>query len=560
MKKILMTFIGIFVCFSVYSQTAYQNKCSQIFMKYWKIFTLGKPMTQGDRWAMEYIGTYEKAKDYLKVASLNYLVETGRDPEVLLKQMEKEYEAAKSLMTKQEKTEYRIDEERKTNFGRVKWDAVLVFLKWAEKGEYEKTEDYIKRLTIESHPVFDSIMYQHIKLFMKDNPWSFQYGSYNADKEKLYVKFYDKIGENSWAHYIDCPPAEAEKIKRTCEPQGYPQYDEGDFKLQMDCDLEYYYDLSNVLTDGKDFIADKFYIDSYFGNFVLSNKDDDLFEIQIKYDDLRLQDLNIVALDKYMKGHIFNYKQFVANIRERELLALREQAKRDSIAKREKFLKDSLDYIKYSKMIDSVYNEYNHDLEVDKYNIDNYRISTKVSISITAPATSYQEALEKLQDEKNKQQKEIKSLHDKYWKDYGNGICYQTLNEFDDYYCKGYQVFNKETYLRSTLYQLKKEAIIVSMLDVQNDIAFVPKSDIEASLLGKKMIDFSTFSNSRTKVLTMVAILQNSTHYKDAVTFMIDNNKALNKEFVKNGSKFTSPEDFYNAYISENYKNILKSK
>lgn len=555
MKKLIMSIIGIFVCLSVYSQTAYQNKCSQIFMKYWKIFTLGKQMTQGDRWAMEYIGTYEKAKDYLKVASLNYLVETGRDPDVLLKQMEKEYEAAKSLMTKQEKTEYRIDEERKTNFGRVKWDAVLVFLKWADKGEYEKTEDYIKRLTNESHPVYDSIMYHHIKLFMKDNPWTFQYESYNADKEKLYVKFYDKIGENSWGHYIDCPPAEAEKIKRACEPQEYPIYDEGDFKLQMDCDLEFYYDLSNVLTDGKDFIADKFYIDSYFGNFVLSNKVDGIFEIQIKYDELRLQDLNIVALDKYMKGHIFNYKQYVANNRERELLARKEQAIRDSIAKREKFLKDSLDYIKYSKMIDSVYNECNHDLEVDEYNVKNYRITSKATISPSNPKASYDEVLDKIRDERHQKKMEIKSFHDKCWNEYGNGNYFQTLNDFDKYFCKGLDTLDAEIDLRIITKFIDKNSYKVDQIDFRK-----PKTNSFIAEYLDAQKDYSDINTMRETIMDAISKCKGKYIYELAIDYLIFKNGPMRADYYKNGSKFSSKAEFYEAYTSGYYKQHLKLK
>lgn len=63
------------------------------------------------------------------------------------------------------------------------------FSKWLEKGEFEKTVDYDKRLQEGSTVVFDSICYNVIKKHIKGGDWRMKLDTYNADKEEYPVTF-----------------------------------------------------------------------------------------------------------------------------------------------------------------------------------------------------------------------------------------------------------------------------------------------------------------------------------------------------------------------------------
>lgn len=63
------------------------------------------------------------------------------------------------------------------------------FSKWLEKGEFEKTVDYDKRLQEGSTVVFDSICYNVIKNNIEGRDWRMKLDIYNADKEEYPVTF-----------------------------------------------------------------------------------------------------------------------------------------------------------------------------------------------------------------------------------------------------------------------------------------------------------------------------------------------------------------------------------
>ena len=63
------------------------------------------------------------------------------------------------------------------------------FSKWLEKGEFEKTVDYDKRLQEGSTVVFDSICYNVIKNNIEGRDWRMNLDTYNADKEEYPVTF-----------------------------------------------------------------------------------------------------------------------------------------------------------------------------------------------------------------------------------------------------------------------------------------------------------------------------------------------------------------------------------
>lgn len=582
MKKIILLFIAIVISSVAFSQTAYQTKCAQIFKKYWNLFCPGYPMSNFE---MNMIGVYENAKNYLKIGALDYAMKTGKNIETLFAQMEKEYAEARKLMTQREQADYRVEEERKTNFGKQKWDAVLEFVKWGTKGEYETTAQYEDRLNNESATVFDEKLYNHIREFVIENPWTFEFGKYNADKQELYVKFYDKIKENSWGHYLEnCPPDYAESLKENCSSYGdFPYYNNGNFTLDLQCGLTFSYDISNLQTDGKDFIPDVFTFETKSEIWTLKNEPEGSGNVVIKYDDLRLQEFDIVLFDKYLKGHVFDYNKVAIAVEEQKRiivdslnLCIEAEISRidkvlaqneynilhytlDSAYKQlfERYARHSSPYIATEETL-SKYSKYIVDDDVTNGETIESVYQTKVKYIEEA----YQIAKAKIKNYYTATYNKYKDL-------------FQSEDEFVSFYCKGEAILSTEINRRIDELNAKKQAEeelrqvkneldrnrkSISEVNFQKDISNVSLSNVLNVAQGGQATDYSGVNQYRHQLIDWVRQKKDKPYYDYIVNFLIDNNIGLNKEYKKNGSCFSSKIEFYESFISGNYKDILKSK
>lgn len=562
MKKIITLILFVFVVQAAFTQSAYQTKCHQIFIKYLKMFTQGTGITMnaGDEIAYSLMGYDEYGINILKPMLVSYCAATGKNYNTMYNQIEREYAAAHKLLTSAEKAAIQQYEEKKFPWGVAKWQAADGFRNWMQKDEFESTPEFEKRLKELSVEKFDIICYNCINYYLYESPWKIKFGNYHADEQELELIFYLPFYNYEITYTISLDAEKAKTLKRYndirdnyVERKGFSQesytYKKGSEGIRFEYNTE---EICEI--DKKVFVPRYFVVNSMYGNWTFDVSEiSNINIVKFKFDDLFIY-------NNFVKGHIFDCEQYavVARIRREE-----EQRRKDA----EKARQDSLAVVRYNDLLKEELEKVNQELRERKYNIYGRVLEKKYEITVNSE-DAYRAMLYQMQQDETSLATEFLDEHTRVWDEYwmlyggkGPSKSYRcNQDEFDKYYCQGPQVFIKETYLRSTLYQLKKETITVSMLDIQKDMAFISKSDIEASLSGKKMIDFSIISNTRTKVLTMVAILQNSPHYKEAVKFMIDNNKALNKEFVKNGSKFSSIEDFYKAYTSVDYKNILKSK
>ena len=446
MKKLLLIIIAFVISPIAFSQTAYEKKCAQIFTKYWNLF-YGKPMSQYEKMQMQSIATYDIAKGFLQVGALNYAMQTGKNLETLLKQVEKEYTSARTLMTKKEKQEYIVEQERKSHYGKIKWDTGLEFVKWMQKGEYEKTDSYNMRL-ITSIDAYDSLLYKNIIQEIKEEDWDYSIGKYDADAEEMIFKFYDKDKKCVVAHKIKMPVETAKKIH------------------ERNINFKMFYNDDEILLDSVDlvFVPRYFYLESKsnysepqvlkydFDNIAYLHKG--LSLVKYKYDDLNLGIYGIE--NKYMKGHVFDYNKHIANIQQkqtirdslarreqeiRDSIARREQRIRDSIAKREQEIRDSIDYVLYTKQLDSFVNDINTKLLDYKYNIMGLKVENNEKIEKKNPKVSYQSAVSKLQTQRNEIKKKLQDDHDKIFEQ-NSDVFGENMDEFDKYYCQGIEYFN----------------------------------------------------------------------------------------------------------------------
>ena len=582
MRKILLLIIAVMISATAISQTPYEKKCSQIFMKYWNIFTHNQPMSKSDEIAMrEMVGVYENAKSYLHIASLNYMMETGKDPEPLLKQMEKEYTAARSLMNQREKTNFRIEEERKTNLGKQKWDAISKFLNWCQKDEYETTEKYEERLKNESTDAFDNIMYRQIVKFMEENPWTFEYGTYDADNQKLYVKFYDKIKENSLSGILNCPPENAAELKSGCNSYGkFPECQNEDFLLELRCGLQFGYDLTNILTDGQDVCPGSFYIRSKFGDYSFDNSTRNFLKpLTISYDAFKLHEIGTFECDKYMKGYVFDFQKFITESKEEA-----------------KHIADSL-----NAKINAKIDEYDNILSQNKFNIKEYTMkdgyeliferytahfSQNADLSDFTPLINgtFKTILSQ-KDEifptklkyADEAFEKIKSVIDKDFNDayFDFSLLYNSKDEFAEYYCQGLQKLTAENQRREKKrreeeklrseerevnLKLEQNRQAIANVDFQKGKSNFSFANAVTIAAGGNPTDHTDENKYRSELISWVNSMKGKPYYDSVIDFLMVNNAGLKNEYAKSGSYFSSKTEFYEAYSGGNYKAVLKSK
>ena len=91
----------------------------------------------------------------------------------------------------------------------------------------------------------------------------------------------------------------------------------------------------------------------------------------------------------------------------------------------------------------------------------------------------------------------------------------------------------------------KKESFAVS---VAKDYAGLPHSD------------YTHVNDTRKKLIEMIEESKTKPYYPEIVDLLIQTNKKLNREWNKNGQYFKDKIDFFNSYLFEDYKQILKNK
>lgn len=523
MKKIILLFIAIVISSVAFSQTAYEKKCAQIFKKYWNMFYPGRSVSNFE---MNTIGVYEKAKGLLQIGALNYAMQTGKNIDAIFNQMEKEYATARSLMNKEEKQDYIVEQERKTHYGKIKWDTGLEFLKWMQKGEYEKTDDYNKRLAT-SPAAYDSLLHKNIRQEIENESWDYSIGKYDADAEVMKFIFYDKDKVCRIRHAVKIPIEIAKKIN------------EGDLRLKM------YYNDDEILMDSVDLVL----VPRYFylktqNNYYVSQQQDYEFDniellnyglsyVKYMYDDLNLGLYGIE--NKYMNGHIFDYNYSYNKKKEKDSIARREQEIRDSIAHREQEIKDSLAIAQYNDELSKALIRANDELKANKYNIKGYQIKDPDGEFVIAENSEklYNQKMDYLKIRKERIDSFINSEYQLAKEE--NGYLYSSDNEFDSFYCQGEAAFKTETEARLEFHKVKKE--------LEKNRQSIASANYQKDI----------------NMIAWVNNLKDKPYYDYVINFIINNNAGLNKEYTKNGSYFSSEEDFYEAFTSGNYKDILKS-
>jgi hypothetical protein len=297
------------------------------------------------------------------------------------------------------------------------------------------------------------------------------------------------------------------------------------------------------------------------------------FDISYSFDNLGID-------NPYLSGYIFKYSN---------AKAIAEQVEK------EKQRLDSLELATYNQKLDIIFQNYNQQLLQNPYNTAKRVLTTFDKIGTNLKVSYYESLTDirqtKFDEYKDEIEREFKSLNNSFEKelkssnpteyskiyfsqntekkteadkkyleckcnypsreDYDfkfitgnlykcncratefgkNGQLFASKEEFDSFYEKGEEVYLLESERRATLNYLSVNSILLQSMNFQED---------------------------KNEILTIISESQNKPYYLQVLDFAIETNNGLNKEWTKNGQFFESKTQFFNAYISEDYKNILK--
>ena len=451
-----------------------------------------------------------------------------------------------------------------TNFDDAKISIKKEFLKWNQKGEFEKQADYELRLKNQSENMFVDICLKQIDEMMSVS--NFNLLPYNSEKESFNIVFTCRSNNRSntseWQGIVNVPIDVAENFKNNFF----------DFRRQInysEVKLCNYWLVPKAVTllreDNNATVIEKYYVTTQLKNQT---------EVTIPFDGLGID-------NPYLKGYVFKYSNAI------------DLAKQHGYEQNlEKQRLDSLELVALNNRLDSVFNDYNLQLIQNSFNVN--KITLKDDFEATCGFCNHyyaywrderfpnpEEIEEKqkkcLQEfeynrpykfkysscqpiknkDKNNFDEQIHSFEKKfkklqkyfeceYWYNYyTTKVLFLEKNDFDSFYRQGKNIYDREVEKRNALYNLKKKSQLIQLMDFQKENNDPTNNN---------------YATRPSEVLSIIKESQSKSYYSEIIDYIIKTNNGLNKEWNKNGQYFESKLEFYSAYISDNYKGIVKQK
>lgn len=531
LKKTCLLILLLFVSFNVViaqktQPTPYQKKQLELSKKWFQILA-GYEMSMSDEVFYEQLTAGKEANDFvLGLAILNYAMYNSKSQcEKIFTQMNNEFKQAEKLKNA---TDFRLEKEakdlkeqeaiEKTDFGSIRKNIKYAFEKWNQKGEFEKENDYSVRLQKQSHIAFDGICLEKIKdkinNFSTYN-WEKKLSTYDSENEFFTVFF--KINGIEWQSSINIPISQAEKFK----------IDWPDFDFIMDV-----YDWSFVENSLFPSVVTlkKYDKTKYKFPVILNNQS----EISYSFDNLGIDNM-------YLKGYVFRYSN-AKNIAEQQ--------------EREKQRLDSLELVTYNQKLDSIFNDYNRQLLQNPYNVGKKVMSDYKKVAGKNDREYYfKNSLSSIKYNYEQLNKAFTSEYDNEYRK--NGKLFANKDEFDTFYKKGIEDYQSEIEKRTTMNYLLVNSQFIESMDFQKEKK-EPISPPNFYGYSTPTVDNTEINKTRKSILSTISESKNKPYYSQVLDFVIVTNKEMNKEWNKNGQYFVSKSEFYNAYISVDYKKILK--
>ena len=151
---------------------------------------------------------------------------------------------------------------------------------------------------------------------------------------------------------------------------------------------------------------------------------------------------------------------------------------------------------------------------------------------------------------------EQQERHNEYRK---NGKLFVSETEFDSFYTKGKNIYQSEVEKKTILKYFSDNTKYIESMDFQKEARKIIGS---ASILRytETHTNYSGINADGKTILSAIRKSQDKPYYSHILNFAIETNKKLKKEWSKNGQFFESKSDFYSAFLSDKYKQILKDK
>ena len=146
-----------------------------------------------------------------------------------------------------------------------------------------------------------------------------------------------------------------------------------------------------------------------------------------------------------------------------------------------------------------------------------------------------------------KREKEIRKAEEAYRK---YSMLFKDRDEFDTFYQQGEEVLALERKKREVINYIAEK-----YHNNNSSYSYLKTFDFQ-----NKLIWYLNWypMEQHTKFLDLMKKFKNEEYYSGILEFVINENDASNKEWKKNGHCFKDKTDFFEAYISDNYKKILK--
>jgi len=519
----ILLFFLVINSINAQQQTTYQKKILEIEKKYVKKMLIG----QG-KWSQR----SEAELFYANAEYLNAVLAIGLmgAPQYIegfkneMKQAEKlktssDFQREKEEKLKKEKKENEIKQQKKedaferTDIGIIKKNIKTAFEKWNQKGEFEKQTDYENRLQNQSQNAFDQICIEQIKseINNKDYYLNKELLPYNADNEFFNVKF--KINNLEWLSKINIPIANAENFKNNW------------LDLERTINNYDWCFVENTLCPTVITLSDE--NSKYQFTLSLQNQK----EITYSFEDLDIE-------NQYLNNYIFNFN----DVRKIEI----------KIAQ-DKLAKDSMLIKSYNDKLETYFQNLNNELLTNKYNIDKMVILEYDKITnnkVENAEDNYEESMELLTTNYNSINSRLKIAFDIAY-DKVNQL-FETKEEFEKYYIQGKEGLLTEIEKRK---EKEEEEKIINYFNF--NLIFLESMDFKPSDPTK---DFTNEKKIRKNILSMINESKKKSYYSRILDFIFEKNKDLNKKWNKDSEYFSNKAELYEAYITDNYKQILKEK
>jgi hypothetical protein len=579
-------------------QTAYEKRISEITQKYFSICYYGynKQLTMSEKVQLQMLTSGEDARNFiLGLGILNYAMNhTETETKTLTTQFNNELNSAEKLKTK---VDFQREKERKalqaqkkfdkSDAGRIRLKIKSEFQSWNQKGEFEKQGDYDLRLQTHSKEKYTEICINAIKNEVDEyfNNYSsslkIQLLKYDSENEYFPISF--KFNGKEWQNKLKIPINNAENFKSNW----------GNLNWKKN-----YYDwclVENSLCPTLVILESIDENTQYKFPVIITNQSDIIYH----FDDFEI-------FNSYLKGFVFKYSDTKIIVEEQ-------------IMKQQ--LLDSLETEKIIQKLDSVFELYNLQLLQNPYNLTKKTMPNydKTGL-IKANETDYYRSLNNIKYDfemlnKNMEQElktqnpseycrifylkntDKKAKADKMYieckciypqrvnfdlkfiseniNDCGcrsneyviNRKLFASKAEFDFFYDKGDEVLKTE--IATRIVKREEEKAISEFKTNVSTIEILNFKDINGGDTGSSILDELTIGNNPNNInkeeltkyyVQKISIYKDKSYYSNIIDFIIDANKGLKKEWIKKGELFVDKIEFYEAYVSGNYKQILKNK